>query len=76
MKKDKEAEEFERLVQKLHDNGDLRVLKKYITILRNECRSRRYDPRVIENIQLLTSVSGEEQSLDHILDEFEAILDM
>ena len=67
-KKKDEFEEFDALVNRMHNCGDLKVFKDFIEALRNECKYRRYGDDTIMNPQLLTSVSGEEKSYDNILE--------
>lgn len=73
-KKDTSELDFEQLVHRLHGSGDLRIFKTYIKLLKDECKTRRYDPKVVESRQTLAFVTGEECSYDHLLEQFEDIL--
>jgi hypothetical protein len=73
--KNAQYDDFESLINRMHNCGDLEVLKKYITLLRNECKIRRYDPNVIIVPQALAMVNGEESSYDYMLDQIEAIVE-
>jgi len=67
-KKADEFEEFDNLVNRMHNCGDLKVFKDFMEALRDECKYRRYSDDTILSTQLLTSVSGEEKAYDNILE--------
>lgn len=74
-KKTSTEEEFQLLVRRMHNSADLRILGDYITLLRDECKVIRYDLRTLEHPQALATVSGQEWSLDRLLDDMKNALE-
>lgn len=74
-KKTSTEEEFQQLVRRMHNSADLRILSDYIKLMRNECKVQRYDLRLLEAPQALATVSGQEWSLDKLLEDMADALD-
>ena len=53
-------EEFDELITRMENCGDLRILREYVERKIEGCTSKRHDPLIIENSLLLTSVNGED----------------
>ena len=67
MAKNTTEKDFKDLIERMHSTGDLRILKLFITALRDDCKYRRQDPAVIESVQALTYANGEEFGYDNLL---------
>jgi len=73
-KKKDEFEEFNDLVQRMHNNGDLKVLKDFLLALKDECKYQRYSPETASQPYLLAGANGQEQSYDNVLEFIKSAL--
>ena len=66
-KKQTEEDKFNDLIYRMHNCGDLEILKRFIQAERDGCRHAGYEDGIISNSLLAASLNGQAMSYDYIL---------